>query len=547
MPLNQNTMLAWFTLGFRPRGEEQIEGFHGTLLPLLKARSTDPNAVFSNESMLTRLLSAQYVHGEESQRPYFAAAQALLDKGADPWLKIQHPHAATVHQDGYGPLFLALAVDSWALIGRMLRHPNRPDWDTFLQHKMLPEGLTLAEEIVKRPEFLPTLIEAGLDPRWVEPRPPHRPLLFRTSNPEQAHWLIAQGADPMATDSRGRTVLAYKEDVGLNAEERKAWSRVLPRVDDAHLWRAALSGQAKVVTPMFTHRDQINRWRWQPTWADRELNILDAAALGAINDNGVRHGTSLVSDVLARPGEWPQESLDLAAAALVAKHQIKDQEDAEGLLRALLHAPHAHDTAKALKPLSLAPHNVMAGIEAFMRWSEHLPASSEAPFRAWHRLFANDAWRSEVLDRHTAWLSADLQRWDETCFGDGYTFDPDTGLATFEDTIEAMAPQHRAAIVGQMLCRAQTRHGNVPGSPQVQTVAEGKCRAELVALMPRWLEAMNQANLSFEKTTETRMWAHLRERLHEGPHGPVIQAFFREGQAHRDPLVTKPPRLKHRA
>lgn len=547
MRLNQNTMLAWFTLGFRPRGQEEIEGFHATLLPLLKARSTDANAVFSNESMLTRLLHQQNVQDEEAQRPYFAVALALLDKGADPWLKIPHPHAATVNQEGYGPFFSALTLGSWELVGRLLRHPNRPDWDAFLQHKMMTSGPTVAEEITKRPDLLPQLIEAGLDPSWREPNPPHRPLLFRTSSPEQAHWLIAQGADPMATDSLGRTVLAYQEDVGLNAEERKAWSRVLPRVDDAHLWRAALSGQAKMITPMFTRRDEINQWRWQPAWADRELNILDAAALGAINNNGVRHGTALVSDVLSRPGEWPQESLNLAAAALVAKHQIKDQEDAQSLLSALLRAPHAQDTVKSIKLLSLDPHNMMAGIAAFVRWSDRLPDSSEAPFRAWHRLFASDAWRSEVMDQHTAWLSADQKRWDETCFGDGYTFDPDTGKATFETTIQEMAPRHRAAIVGQMLCRAQTRHGSVPDSTQAQTIAGRKCMTELVALTPQLLDAMKQANLSFEKTAKTQMWAHLRDRLKEGPHRAAIQALFREDQAHRDPIDTKPSRLKHRA
>lgn len=522
-PLNDASFQAFMALHVRPksgdtqhfeRGMAWIEG-------LLRKPGVDLDAHIQGESLLILACQSQdttpvytpqpselTADGQNLKaRPMERLALTLLALGANPWNPVDSLTTAGAFEDelesGKGVFALALRWKSHATLVEILRHPARPDWKTLIDSepssKNTPSALFL--RVSQDPDLAKVLLLGGMPPNQQDRD--GRSVLFFLTDPEVIAWCVAHGADPNQRDNKGQTPLVYQETKNwLTNDTRKAWVKVMgaDQIPPDFIWNQATLGKAAKVRALFAKIEDLLAWRWTPPGMHVAVNLLDAAALAAIQrpstlaNDKLKSETGLLGQLLKLSMEWPQESMELADLAFSSLSN--SQLDRMGGLPAF---EASHDLSEALKRfVTLSPLRLEIRSEEFQTWAE---------------MGGSDEWRHEVMDRWVdrlqqspwLWTTEESSLTTHVAFM-GHTQDEHPlifGEFLGGKTLSRCLPRHQVAIAGLLAVTYGHTDPQVVAATQIQ---RKKAATQALNLMQTALNTLGQS-LAHPK------WAGLKEAL----------------------------------
>lgn len=547
-PLDPSTFRLWLTLGFRPRGQSQRDDFLAVLQPDMAQAPLVQGGSFAGETLLVRWLKDQPNGESPDTRFRQTVSEALLDYGVNPWEKAQ---GSTIQVSppaisGFDALSHAILLNDEVLITRILSDPRRPDWPTITTTGVVgPKGVL---ELVKLglagggdlpAMLLRALVNSGLDPNWIHTD--GNPLIFHAPDTETAQWLQAHNADLQARNSDGEGVFAYKSRTGALSNDtlRREWAHLVgpKHFEPSLVWGTAKGGKYNKVKLLFPESQSLSQWRWQPDGVSRELNVLDAAALGDVERRNIQ--TAELSACLIHEGTtWPKESLRLAALASIASHQPQFQSDVneedawaqaqentmvvkKGATVTTAMKDKAQRTARQqFNLLPITPNELLLGMDDFMALATFDQLKYEA-FKPWAMLYPSESWREAVLDRWLTWTAVEPEHWHNSSALGWRHLSPLTDKLTFHDVVPTLAARHQAAVLGAALVDANKRLGGA------NTREKEQRKNMLLAQLPDLLAAETLA----KDTAPPGTWESLHLAITQGEMGPELVAAIRQLRA----------------
>jgi hypothetical protein len=457
-------------------------------------------------------------------RPEDGWAQALLDRGAHPWLPTTS--ACTRHSvplievagpSGLGPMLAAEEQEAWHLLRQYVQHPTRPSWDTLLQHAWFTDRLG------RSPGLLRTCVEAGLDPNARLPN--GTPLAFLVIDVQVAQWLKAQGADLTRPDARGVNLVQHRDQRTnrLSGSERKAWMELMgwAPVNDQHVVTTALKGKVGAVRALFPSQDAMLGWRMPSATLGRDLNLLDLASVAS--------AAGLVQHLVKfKAGTFPTASVDLATLWSDGGHTYLAEKSGDQLRQ---------DTSiQRLK----RPTDLGAAMEAWLAVSQEplVAAEMEARSRqkecfcAWLLLATSEAQRKQVLERWLTWLQADATHWAARPNDFHFLIHPragsHTGLSALPAWVAELPPRLQIPFEAMQAVHA-------PNDPKFWPEAHTR--------LTRLCGLLDREQVSWQDP----LWTGLRQALVTSKQGPAYEVALRAWEGQRCTPDDPPRRRRLRA
>lgn len=548
--MNDASMALWMALQGQPTQPQTLLRARDALRSLIAHPDLDPNAEAEGHSLL--MLAIRAATPQRNVDPpvrvdiLIPLVQELIERGANPWKPVVSRGVKGASLDflspgdannalGLGAFVMALRSHSWDVVGMLLSHSERPDFDTLLKHPVLFGSV--AGEFMARQGWTPQLIGQGLPVNWTDET--GRTLLFHMSQPDRIREAVALGMDPHHKDAQGHTAMTYRDSQGLlSTDERAAWTKIMgpQALDDRYVWSQALTGKIGQVKPLFENIRQMHAWRMTDDHGV-EVGLLDAACLKAsmrmpATSDQPKPEVSLLNHLIRKPDDWPEDSWLMAR---MVAHGLRGAE------RKNVHSP------KDFEPLTWAEQQ--RAIRRFAAVSGQPGMNRAENFSDWYEAAPGPAEMDQVREAWVDWLQKDATRWEvPTSLSDWRASEGDNGQKLHLWLNEAVFPH-----ISTLPARQQVATWGaivVSLRPNAQHSADYAQRLSELAktVLPNLVQAVGAAGLTLHEPE----WVGLRDSLKKVPRAwPALVAEGRARRVDTPALEAESPspsqrRLKHR-